>query len=500
MTRNEAEAKLREIAREVDFLQNISMTLSWDMRVNLPKLAAEYRGDSLGYLSSEILKRKTSPELDEALSVLEEEKIEDDEVLAAMVKNFRKEYKYQSEIPAELNAEYAAHNLKCEMVWQEARKNNDFAMLCPWMEKEFDYLKKLAACHGFEDDPISGLMDEWEPGVTRPVMDRLFDELKAFELPFLDKIKSSPVQPDDKAYLGYYPKAQQEMLCHRILEQIGFDFDRGRMDVSAHPYTTSNDINDIRLTTSFHEDNFTLAMISCIHEGGHALHGLNASPKLRYTSLTHCHGAGMNESQSRYMENIIGRSLPFWEFALPVAQEYFPELKKFTPYSFYEALNCLHLHPNRLKADELTYNLHIILRYELEKQLFAGEIAFSDLPHLWNEKSREYLGVVPATDSEGVLQDMHWSSGYIGYFQTYVLGNFYDGHYYDAMRKDIPDMYDQVRRGEFSNIVGWQKEHVQQYGGMYEPAEILKKIDGEELNAKHYIDYISKKYSEIYKL
>ncbi len=499
MNKQQAKEKLYAIAKEVDFLENISLTLAWDMRVNLPIEATEYRGNSLGFLAGEVFSRKTSKELDEVLCVLEED-TPDEEITAAMVRKFRREYKYLSEVPAELNSEYAAHNLKCEVMWQEARKNNDFASLLPWMEKEFDYVRKIAACHSYESDPMSCMMEEWEPGINRGVMDRLFADLKAFELPFLDRIKSSPVQPDDTAYLGSYPREKQEALCKRMLKQVGFNFDRGRLDQSAHPYTTANDYKDIRLTTYFHNDNFTLSLISSMHECGHALHAQNAAPELRYTTLEGIPGYGMAESQSRFMENVIARGLPYWEYTLPIAKEYFPELNKFTPYDFYTALNCLHIHPSRLKADELTYNLHIMIRYELEKQLYDGEIEFKDLPYHWNQKTKEYLGIVPATDSEGVLQDMHWCSGYIGYFQNYVLGNFYDGHYYDAMRKDIPDIDDQIRRGEFSNIVGWQRDHVQKFGRMYTPAELLKRIDGEELNASHYIKYIETKYSEIYKI
>ncbi len=485
--------------KEIDFLDNIRNTLSWDMRVNLPADAAGYRGDSIGFLSGEIMKRVTGPRMDELLSTLEQQDTEDP-VLAAMVKSFRKKYSYQAEIDPRLYMDYSAHNLKCEMVWQQARKENDYASLAPWMEKEFDYLKRLAACHGWEKDPLSGLMDEWEPGITRQKMDELFDELKAFELPFLETIKSSSVKPDGSAYLGDYPTDRQAQLCTEVLRSIGFDFGRGRMDVSAHPYTTGNDINDIRLTTSFHKEDFTLALCSCMHEGGHALTGQQCDPSLRYTTLEHMVGAGMNEAQSRYMENVIGRSPAFWEFALPLAAKYFPELKRFSPEEFCTDLNSLHFSANRLRSDELTYNLHIIMRYELEKLLFDGDISFAELPHYWNEKSKEYLGIVPESDSEGVLQDMHWSSGYIGYFQTYVLGNFYDGHIYNAMLADMPDMFEQVSRGQMLGVTGWLKDKLHRHGGLYQPTELLRMMDGQELSAKHYIRYIQDKYSQLYKL
>ncbi len=499
MRYEEAEKRFRALVREIDFLENIRSTLSWDMRVNLPLDAAQYRGDSIAFLSGEAMKRKTSPEMDELLCALEEKPAEDP-VLAAMIKKYRKQYKYQAEIDPALFMEYASHNLQCEVVWQEAKKHNDFKSLAPWMKKEFELLARLAACHGWEKDPMSGLMDDWEPGITRPVMDRLFDELKAFELPLLEDIKASPVKPDPALIFGNYPREKQEQLCHKVLESIGFDFRKGRVDVSAHPYTTGNDIYDVRLTTRYYEDNFTMAVCSCLHEGGHALTGQHVDPSLRYTTLEHMKGAGMNEAQSRYLENIVGRSPEYWEHLLPIAAGYFPGLKRFSPEEFYLSMNCVRESPHRMRCDELTYNMHIILRYELEKLLFDGDISFEDLPHHWNEKSKEYLGVVPENDAEGVLQDMHWSSGYIGYFHTYVLGNFYDGHFYKAMLKDMPDMREKVRKGELLPITEWMKEKLHKTGGIYEPAEVLKRVDGEELTAKHYIDYIREKYTRMYKL
>ena len=499
MRNEDAEKRFRALVREIDFLENIRSTLSWDMRVNLPLDAAGYRGDSIAFLSGEAMKRKTSDEMNELLCVLEEKPAEDP-ILEAMIKKYRKQYKYQAEIDPALYMEYASHNLQCEVVWQEAKKHNDFASLAPWMKKEFELLAKLAACHGWEKDPMSGLMDEWEPGITRKEMDRLFGELKDFMLPLLDDIKASPVKPDPALILGEYPIPLQEKLCRRVLDDIGFDFRKGRVDVSAHPYTTGNDIYDIRLTTRYYEENFTMAVCSCLHEGGHALTGQHIDPALRYTTLEHMVGAGMNEAQSRYLENFVGRSPEYWEYLLPVAAEYFPQLKKISPEDFYLSMNCVRQSPHRMRCDELTYNLHIILRYELEKMLFDGDITFDELPKVWNEKSKEYLGAVPENDAEGVLQDMHWSSGYIGYFHTYVLGNFYDGHFYEAMLKDIPDFHEKVRKGDLLPVTGWMKEKLHKTGGMYQPAEVLKRVDGQELTAKHYIDYIREKYSRMYRL
>ena len=516
MNRTQAERFLREQAREIDFLENTVRTLSWDMRVNLPRSSGEYRGNTIGFLSAEIFRRKTAPALEEALCILEEETGTEDgnrggktaavesetdaEILRAMVRKFRREYRYLREVPPSLNSEYAAHNLKCELVWQEARARNDYAMLKPWLEKEFGYLRQIAAAHGYGDDPLTGLMSAGEPGLTREKVDRLFEELRSFELPFLEKLKDAPHQPEPLQLTGAFPEDRQRALCMEVLSTVGFDFDRGRLDVSAHPYTTANDPNDIRFTTRYTKDSFVPALMSCMHEGGHGMHAQNAMPALRYTTLENAPFDAICESQSRYTENIIGYSLPFWEYFLPLAEKYFPQLERISPQRFYESLNRLNFSPSRMKADELTYNLHIMIRYELEKLLFDREIGFDELPEMWSRKYREYLGVVPQSDAEGVLQDMHWSSGYIGYFQSYVMGNFYDGHWYAAMRRDVPDFYSQVREGNFSGVTGWLREHIQQYGGMYTPSELLKRVDGEELSAGHYIGYIREKYAAIYRL
>lgn len=509
MTSKQAEERLRQIAGEIDFLENTIRTLSWDMRVNLPEDAGEYRGKTIGFLTSEVLKRKTSQEMAEILDSLNVPEpadtpvspdAGDEVVLSAMVRKFRREYKYLKEVPAELNAAYAAHNLQCEIIWQKARATNDYALLMPWMEKEFAYLRDIASAHGYTDDPLTGLMSAGDPGLTREKVDALFAELKAFELPFLEQLKASSYQPQKLVLPGSFPADTQKALCEDVMSTVGFNFRRGRVDVSAHPYTTANDSCDIRFTTRYFPDSFLPALNSCMHEGGHGMHAQHAHPSLRYTTLENAPYDAICESQSRYMENIIGLSLPYWEFCLPVAMRYFPQLKGLTPRQIYESQACLQFSENRMKSDELTYNLHIIIRYELEKELFDGTLSFRDLPEAWNRKYQEYLGVTPQNDAVGVMQDMHWSSGYIGYFQSYVMGNFYDGHYLASMRRDVPDMYEQVRKGNFAPVTGWLRDHVQQYGGMYTPAELLRGIDGETLTARHYIDYIRDKYTEIYRL
>ena len=493
-----AEQQFRSLMQKIDYLNNISQTLSWDMRVMMPKGAAEYRGAEMGFLAEQIHELETSPEMQALLQKLEETPPQDP-VLLAMVQKARRAYEKLTNVPKELFAAYAEHNLKTEHIWAEARSENDYAMVLPFLKQEFAYKRELISCAGFADDPVTGLMDEWETGTTRQQIDRLFEELKACLVPYVQRLRSEP-QPDPAPLRGSFPKEKQKAFCSEILRAVGYDFDRGRVDEGAHPYTTFNFRKDIRFTCRYFEDDFTRSVLSSLHEGGHAIYWQNMSRELDGTTLAVSSSLPIDESQARFQENILGRSLEFWEHFLPAAAKYFPELAGISVEKFYRALNALHVSPLRLTADELTYNLHIILRYELEKALFDGTLTFEELPAAWNEKSMAYLGICPENDGEGVLQDMHWFSGYICYFQSYVLGNCYDGHFLHSMKKDIPDMSDQVRQGDFSQILQWNVSHIHRFASMKSPRQILWDAAGEELSAGRYLEYLTEKYNRIYGL
>ncbi|MBR4551698.1 MAG: carboxypeptidase M32 [Oscillospiraceae bacterium] len=493
-----AEEQFRTLMERIDFLNNISQTLSWDMRVMMPKGAAEYRGAEIGFLAGQIHELETSPEMAALLQELESAPPEDG-LLRAMLQKARRSYDRLSKIPEALYTAHADHRLKTEHVWAEARAKNDYAMVLPWLKQEFAYKKELISCAGYAGDPVTGLMDEWEAGTTRQQIDRLYEELKAFLVPFVQRLRSKP-QPDPEPLRGMFPKEKQKAFCREVLRTVGFDFDRGRVDESPHPYTTFNNRRDIRITCRYFEDDFTRAVLSSLHEGGHAIYWQNMSPELDGTTLAVSASLPIDESQSRFQENILGRSLAFWEHFLPAAREFFPELEGVSPDSFYRALNALHVSPLRLASDELSYNLHIILRYELEKALLDGSLPFEELPAVWNGKSEEYLGVRPANDAEGVLQDMHWFSGYICYFQSYVLGNCYDGHFLHAMERDIPNLFGQVREGNFSQILNWNVSHIHRFASTKTPRQLLWDATGEELSAGRYLKYLTDKYTEIYRL
>ncbi len=493
-----AEERFRLLMQRIDYLNNISQTLSWDMRVMMPKDAAGYRGAEMGFLAEQIHELETSSEMETLLQELEETPPEDP-VLRMMVQKARRTYDKLTNVPRALFSAYADHNLKTEHVWAEARSKNDFAMVLPYLKQEFAYKRELISCTGFAEDPVTGLMDEWETGTTRQQIDRLFEELKAFLVPFVQRLRSEP-QPDPAPLRGIFPKEKQKAFCREVLQAVGYNFDRGRVDEGVHPYTTFNFRKDIRFTCRYFEDDFTRSVLSSLHEGGHAIYWQNMGSELDGTTLAVSTSLPIDESQARFQENMLGRSLAFWEHFLPVAAKHFPELAGVSPEDFYRALNALHISPLRLTADELTYNLHIILRYELEKALLDGTLSFEELPVVWNEKSRAYLGVCPENDAGGVLQDMHWFSGYICYFQSYVLGNCYDGHFLYAMKKEMPDLFDQVRRGDFSKILKWNVSHIHRFASTKLPRQVLWDAAGEELSPGRYLDYLTEKYKGIYRL
>ena len=492
------QARFRALLNEIECLNNISQTLSWDMRVVMPPAAADYRSRETGLLAKRIHSLRTSPEMEELLLILAADPPRDPVLLAA-AQDARRTFDRLRRVPGDLLAACAAHTLQTEHAWPVARAENDFESIRPLLEQEFAYKRELAQCCGFGDDPLTGLMDQWEAGDTRAETDRLFAELKGELVPLLQELRDLP-QPDRAPLRGTFSAAAQKAFCREVLRAVGFDFDRGRVDESAHPYTTFNHRQDVRITCRYFEDDFTRALGSSLHEGGHAIYWQDLDPALDGTPLARSASLPMDESQARFLECLLGRSLPFWEWALPVARRYFPALDDAPVEAFWRGLNGVRISPLRLGADELSYSLHILLRYELEKALFDGALAFGDLPGAWAELSERYLGVRPRNDGEGVLQDMHWFSGYIGYFQSYALGNVYASQFLRAMERDVPDLFDRVRRGDFVDLKAWNEGHIHRFGAAKAPRQILQDAAGEGLNAGRYTEYLREKYARVYGL
>lgn len=483
--------------KDIEYLNSAMSTLYWDSRVSIPPKGLLYRGEVLGFLSSEMYKRQTSSTIH---GFIDDFMQDPDVVSRAMAERAKREYDRSTLIPEERNREYVIAASHSEAAWEQAKDKADFALFKPHLEKLIAFNREFIGYWGYEGSKYDKLLDIYEPGVTVKKLDTIFAELRDSIIALLDKIKAYGNEPDYSFLRSEYPLDAQTKLCRSVLEKMGYDFNAGRVDVSVHPFTDTLGHGDVRITTHYYLNEFQSALFSCIHEGGHAIYEQNISDALIGTMLKTGTSMGIHESQSRLYENLIGRSRAFWTYFYPETQAMFPQFKHISPDVFYKAINRVQPSLIRIESDELTYSLHIIIRYELEKAIFDGDASVDELPSLWNSKYKEYLGVEPKNDAEGILQDMHWSSGNFGYFPSYALGNLYGAQFIHALKKDMPDMEQKIAGGDLMSLNEWLKTHIHQYGAVYLPEELVKKVTGEELIAKYYVDYLNEKYGEIYGL
>lgn len=491
-------AEFKERLKDIEYLNSALGVLYWDSRVNIPKKGAPYRGEVLGYLSNELYKLQTSEKIKEYIDYFSENA--QDDLVKGIVDKQKREYDRTMKIPEKRYREYVIATSNAEAAWEEAKTKSDYALFKPHLQKLIDFNKEFIGYWGYSDSKYDTLLDYYEPGITVKKLDNVFGDLKDAIVALLDKIKDSGVKTDASFFNKSFPAADQKSFSEYVLQNMGFDFQAGRLDVSMHPFTTEFENKDVRITTNYKEHEFRTALFGCIHEGGHAIYEQDIPDELKGTTLGTGVSMGVHESQSRFYENIIGRSRPFWAFFFPEAQRRFPQFGGVTLDEFYRGVNDVKPSLIRIEADELTYSLHIIIRYEMEKAMFEGDVGIDELPSLWNEKYKAYLGVEPGSDAEGILQDVHWSGGNYGYFPSYALGNLYGAQFLNVLRKDVPDMDERIERGDLGVVHEWLKERIHKYGSVYKPAELIKMVTGEELTAKYYIDYINRKFSGIYNL
>jgi carboxypeptidase Taq len=388
--------------------------------------------------------------------------------------------------------------VKADDVWHKAKENNDWDSFEPILEKVFDYHKKIAAWCAPDKKAYDYWLDRFEEGLSMEACEKFFSTLREHIVPLLKKVQEKP-QLDDSIIHGNFPVAEQQAFSYELMKLIGLDLDHVGLSTTEHPFTTSiGSHNDVRITTNYHPDDFSNSMYSVIHEGGHALYESNCAPELAYTALDGGVSMGIHESQSRFFENIIGRSRAFCEYIFPTIQKHFTEVKG-TREDLYRAVNRAEPGLIRIEADELTYALHIMVRYELEKRIFADELEVRDLPRRWNKLYKEYLGVDVPDDRRGVLQDSHWAGGNIGYFPSYALGSAYGAQYLRKMKETI-DVDECIRSGNFGQIDEWLRERIWKYGCLLTPSEVFRNAVGEEFDPTVFTDYLEKKYSELYDL
>jgi len=493
---------LRDHLAPIEDLKAAAGVLAWDQETFMPDGGAEARAQQLSTLQSMAHEQFASDEtgnlLDEAADALDTDDPLDDD--AALVRVTRRDYERAARVPASLVAELSEATSKAKQAWKRARTEDDFSIFAPHLETLVDLLIEKAEAIGYDDEPYDALLEEFEPGLSTAEVASTFENLREDLVPLVDAIADSPQLDDDPLHRSY-PQPKQKEFGEQVLAEIGYDFDRGRQDVSAHPFTTSFSPTDVRITTRYDESYLPSAFFSMIHEGGHALYEQGVDPDLARTPLADGASLGIHESQARFWENHVGRSRPFWRHYFPQLQDAFPDAVGDTSLdAFYRAINRVEPSLIRVEADEVTYNLHVMLRFELERGLIDGSVAVNDLPTLWNEAMNDYLGVVPDTDANGVLQDVHWSMGSFGYFPTYTLGTLTAAQLTEAIRNEISNVDEQVANGQFDDILDWLRTHVHRHGRKLEAPDLLTRATGQELSAAPWLRYAENKFGALYNL
>lgn len=496
-SQNKILSQLIEKQRGIKLLSSISSTLAWDQETYMPEQAIEWRSEQLAWLSGQQHQKETDQEIGSLLANLKDyHPINDRE--KSLLSLSQREYRQALAFPQEYVIEKTRHYSRSQAAWIKARQANDFASFEPFLEKTVDYARQDAEYLGYGKNPYDALLDLYEPQMTVDQLDTLFNPLGEYLADLVMRIGEKEPVKDDFLRLSC-PVDRQEAMGREILTSMGYDFKRGRLDPSVHPFTIEMGPADIRITTRYDEFDFPTNLYSVIHEGGHALYEMGIDPELADTILGQGVSMGIHESQSRLWENLIGRSEPFCEGFLPVFQSYFPEVfNDINVKTLYKGINRVHPSLIRVESDEVTYSLHVILRYNLEKALLEGSLAVKDLPQAWREESKKLLGIEPQAVSDGVLQDVHWSQGAIGYFPTYALGNLYGAQFFDVMKRDIPNLSQLVGARDCTQPLKWLEEKIHSHGSTYSPGELCQMVTGSPLGIEAFKNYLEKKYSDIY--
>ena len=483
-------------------LGGIQGLLGWDQLTYMPVGAMQSRGEQLQALGGIIYDRSTSPEYGQLIAdlVAEIPDLDADEPTARELKLAKRNYEQSTKVPKDKMMELIMTTSVAQGVWQRAKEENDFAAFQPHLQKILELNLELVEYFKPYDHPYDALADQFEPGLKTARVKEIFGALRPRQVELIQAIGERP-QPETDFLFKRYPLDLQRKINQYFATKQGFDWTRGRLDESAHPFTTNFGMDDVRLTTNYDEFNAMDALFSTMHEAGHGLYELGISKAYKGTTIGGTSSMALHESQSRLWENLVGRSKAFWSHFYPTLQAFFSEnLANVSLDAFYKAINKVSPSLIRTEADEATYNLHIMLRFEIELGMIEGQIATKDLPEIWNEKMRDYLGVVPSNDTTGVLQDVHWSGGMIGYFPSYAIGNLIASQWWHQLIKDQPNTIDEIASGNLANILAWLREKVHQHGSRYDSMELVKRVTGEPLNPDYYMNYLTEKYSEIYEL
>ncbi len=492
----------QHLARAID-LRYAASLLTWDQETYMPGGGARSRADQLGTLWSLSHRYLVSEEVGELLEELSAhlDKLDPASDEAGIIRVNKRDYERESKIPTSLVEEIARTGSLTKQAWREARTKDDFSIFAPLLEKTVDLQRQWVNCFDPVGNPYDRLLDRFEPGMNSATAEDVFTGLKPGLIRLAQAISEKEGAVDASVLDKTLSDEKQIAFSRDITAILGYDYDRGRLDLSAHPFTIRFPMNDVRITTRLMPDNPVKALMSSIHEAGHAMHAQSIDPALYRTGLDIGNMMAIGESQSRFYENVIGRSRAFWKYLYPRFQAAFaPAFDDVGLDSFYAALNEVKPGLIRVEADEVTYGLHIVLRFELENALINGQIEVADLPGMWNERMKTYLGLVPPTDADGVMQDIHWSQGAFGYFPDYLLGSIFAVQLWDRMQADHPTISEQIEAGQFEQALAWLKEKVMQHGRKFTLPELAERTLGGPLRWEPYLAYLETKYGEIYGL
>ena len=495
---------------EIQRINSAASLLSWDQETYMPAGGGEARAEQISTLQGIAHQKLISPETEQLLATWVDQQsgeIRDspgeawDEPARSLLREVWRDYSRAKKLPSDFVMTLSRECSLAQQVWAEAKENHAFSQFLPNLRTVLSLKREEAEYLGYRDSPYNALLDVYEPGFTIAALRPLFAQIKGRLVPLLKKIQQSSVQIDDTILFHTFDQARQLEFGRMVLIAMGYDFERGRLDLSAHPFTTSFHPTDVRVTTRVHEHDLQSCLFSCIHEGGHGLYDQGLDPRYFGTPLGDSVSLGIHESQSRMWENCVGRSRAFWRFFYPMLQQTFHhQLRALDGEQFYAAINRVKPSLIRVEADELTYNLHVMLRFEIEQDLIEGRTKPEDLPGIWNQKMEQYLGIVPSNDAEGVLQDVHWSFGAFGYFPTYTLGNLYSVQFYEQAKLEIPHLEDEIAAGQLMLLQRWLGQKIHRWGRMFTPDHLAQRVTGKSLDPEPFLIYVEKKYGELYQL
>ncbi|MGC8967925.1 MAG: carboxypeptidase M32 [Thermus sp.] len=511
MTPETAYQNLLEFQRETAYLASLGALAAWDQRTMIPKKGHEHRARQMAALARLLHQRMTDPRIGEWLAKVEGSPLVQDPLsdAAVNVREWRQAYERTRAIPERLAVELAQAESEAESFWEEARPRNDWQGFLPYLRRVYALTKEKAevlfALPPAPGDPPYGelydaLLDGYEPGMRARELLPLFAELKEGLKGLLDRILGSGKRPDTALLRRPYPAEAQRRFALELLGACGYDLEAGRLDPTAHPFEISIGPGDVRITTRYYEDFFNAGIFGTLHEMGHALYEQGLPKEYWGTPRGEAVSLGVHESQSRTWENLVGRSLGFWERFFPRAQEVFPSLRDVRLQDFHAAINAVEPSLIRVEADEVTYNLHILVRLELELLLFRGELALEDLPGAWEEKYRAYLGVAPKDYKDGVMQDVHWSGGLFGYFPTYTLGNLYAAQFFQKAEAELGPLEPLFARGDFQTFLDWSRKRIHAEGSRFRPKALVERVTGEAPSSRPFLDYLERKFGALYAL